>query len=100
MAVSDDGASVRWSALTIPPPAHKKSEPDAPQSANKRTKSKPAEENHPYPNAAEALERVTVPQEIAERIFAFMAPGSSLIVSDQGLGPETGRGTDFIVLTR
>ena len=30
----------------------------------------------------------------------LLTPGSSLIVSDQGLGPETGaRGTDFIVLT-
>ena len=29
-----------------------------------------------------------------------MSPGASLIISDQGLGPETGTGTDFIVLTR
>ena len=28
-----------------------------------------------------------------------MVPGSSLIVSDQGLGDETGEGTDFIVVT-
>jgi hypothetical protein len=29
-----------------------------------------------------------------------MSPGASLIISDQGLGFETGKGTDFIVLTR
>jgi hypothetical protein len=29
-----------------------------------------------------------------------MSPGASLIISDQGLGSETGKGTDFIVLTR
>jgi len=29
----------------------------------------------------------------------MLAPGSSLAVSDHGLGPETGKGTDFIVLT-
>jgi hypothetical protein len=29
-----------------------------------------------------------------------MSPGASLVISDQGLGPETGKGTDFIVLTR
>ena len=29
-----------------------------------------------------------------------MVPGSSLIVSDHGLGDETGEGTDFIVVTR
>jgi hypothetical protein len=30
----------------------------------------------------------------------MMVPGSSLIVSDQGLGEETGEGTDFIVTSR
>jgi hypothetical protein len=29
-----------------------------------------------------------------------MVPASSLIVSDQGLGEETGEGTDFIVVSR
>jgi hypothetical protein len=29
-----------------------------------------------------------------------MSPGASLIISDKGLGSETGKGTDFIVLTR
>jgi len=30
----------------------------------------------------------------------LMSPGASLIISDKGLSSETGRGTDFIVLTR
>ena len=30
----------------------------------------------------------------------MMVPGSSLIVSDQGLGEETGEGTDFVVVSR
>ena len=30
----------------------------------------------------------------------MITPGSSLIVSDNGIGGETGRYTDFIVLTR
>ena len=29
-----------------------------------------------------------------------MSIGASLIISDEGLGRETGKGTDFIVLTR
>ena len=29
-----------------------------------------------------------------------MSPGASLIISDKGLRRETGKGTDFIVLTR
>ena len=50
--------------------------------------------------ANQALERVTIPPEALDRISELMSPGASLIISDQGLGPETGMGTDFIVLTR
>jgi lipoprotein-anchoring transpeptidase ErfK/SrfK len=50
--------------------------------------------------ASEALERVQVTPELRDRIADMITPGSSLIISDKGLGSETGaRGTDFIVLT-
>jgi hypothetical protein len=48
----------------------------------------------------EALARITIPQDVIEQISALMVPGSSLVVSDHDLGPETGSGTDFIVITR
>jgi hypothetical protein len=48
----------------------------------------------------QALARIEIPQDVIDRISELMVPGSSLIVSDQGLGPETGEGTDFIVVTR
>jgi hypothetical protein len=51
-------------------------------------------------DAADALNRVAIPQEVLDRIFQLMSPGASLIISDKGLSSETGRGTDFIVLTR
>ena len=35
-----------------------------------------------------------------KRIASALAPGSSLVVSDLGLGDEAGRGTDFIVPLR
>jgi lipoprotein-anchoring transpeptidase ErfK/SrfK len=50
------------------------------------------------PNAA--LERITIPEDALARIMELMSPGASLIISDLGLSYETGRGTDFIVLTR
>jgi hypothetical protein len=72
--------------------------------AKKRVKGKriesPVTPAAPASNATEALDRVTIPPEALERISELMSPGASLIVSDQGLGPETGKGTDFIVLTR
>ena len=54
----------------------------------------------PASSPSQALDRVTIPPEALDQISELMSPGASLIISDQGLGPETGRGTDFIVLTR
>jgi L,D-transpeptidase catalytic domain len=51
-------------------------------------------------SAAEALDRVEIPAPALARISALMSQGATLIISDQGLGPETGTETDFIVLTR
>jgi hypothetical protein len=51
-------------------------------------------------NAVEALDRVTIPQEAIDRIAELLTPGSSLIITDEGLGRETGRYTEFIVETR
>jgi hypothetical protein len=55
---------------------------------------------HESSNASEALDRVAIPQEAADRIAELLTPGSSLIISDEGLGRETGRYTEFIVETR
>jgi hypothetical protein len=41
-----------------------------------------------------------LPQQAVDRIGELLVPGSSLVVSDEGLGRETGRDTEFIVLTR
>ena len=54
----------------------------------------------PPQTPAEAHARIDIPQDAIDRISAMMVPGSSLVVSDQGLGEETGEGTDFIVVTR
>ena len=37
---------------------------------------------------------------VMDRVGELLIPGSSLVISDEGLGRETGRGTEFIVLTR
>ena len=58
------------------------------------------EERLPPQTAAQVLDRIQIPQEAVDRIGEILSPGASLVISDQGLGPETGVGTDFIVLTR
>jgi hypothetical protein len=49
--------------------------------------------------ADQVLSRLHIPPAAVDRIEALLAPGASLTVSDQGLGPETGTGTDFVVVT-
>jgi lipoprotein-anchoring transpeptidase ErfK/SrfK len=51
-------------------------------------------------NPAAALDRITIPDSALARITELMSAGASLIVSDLAYSYETGRGTDFIVLTR
>jgi hypothetical protein len=50
--------------------------------------------------ARAALERIDMPPDVLERIAELLVPGSSLIVSDQGISKETGHDTDFIVETK
>ena len=47
--------------------------------------------------AKAALDRIVIPQDALNRIAAI-APRSSLIVTDEGLSSETGKGTEFVVL--
>ena len=54
----------------------------------------------PPQGPAQVLARIEIPPEVGEAIAQMIIPGSSLIISDQGLGDEPGEGTDFIVLTR
>ncbi|MBZ0218426.1 MAG: L,D-transpeptidase family protein [Fimbriimonadaceae bacterium] len=46
-----------------------------------------------------ALDRVVIPAVARTFISERLTPGSSLIISDNGISRETGRGTDFVVLT-
>ncbi|MGB6798978.1 MAG: hypothetical protein WBE48_21055, partial [Xanthobacteraceae bacterium] len=48
----------------------------------------------------QVLARLELPQDAVDFISQRMVPGSSLVISDHGLGDETGEGTDFIVVTR
>ncbi len=51
------------------------------------------------PNGAkEALDRIAIPQDTLDRIEAVASPRSSVIISDEALSSETGKGTEFVVL--
>ena len=48
--------------------------------------------------AKEALDRITIPQDVLDRIAGTASPRSSLIISDEALSSETGKGTEFVVI--
>ena len=48
--------------------------------------------------AGAALDRIALTQEARDLISEVVLPGSSLIVSDEGLSRETGKDTDFVVV--
>jgi hypothetical protein len=102
IAFTDNGAGMRWNLITVP------TDPNAPEPSSRRksreplkpvVQVKPAVHLKPS-SAAEALNRIQMPKEAVDRIGELLIPGSSLVVSDEGLGRETGRYTEFIVVTR
>jgi L,D-transpeptidase catalytic domain len=99
MEVTDDGIGVRWNLMTVPTDTSVSVEH---RDGRRRSKEppKPIIHGKPPSTAAQALDRIHLPQEAVDRIGELLVPGSSLVVSDEGLGRETGRGTEFIVLTR
>ena len=64
-----------------------------------RSKKQPVASTGASSTASEALDRIEIPDEMRARISRLLRPGSSFVISDKGLGPETGKGTDFIALT-
>ena len=96
LGVNDDNTTLRWNVVSMPGAG---TTPAKKPAKGKRVEPPPAPAR-PASNATDALARVSIPPEALERISELMSPGASLIISDQGLGPETGKGTDFIVLTR
>lgn len=51
-------------------------------------------------NAAEAVARFSIPQDVTARVARMLTPGSSIVVTDRGLGQDTTpHGSDFIVVT-
>jgi len=107
MNFSEDGSAVRWVAMTLAnQPA---SEPVHPLNHPLKKQKKASKEELEAPvvvptssrvAAARALDRIEIPQETVDRISDLLSPGSSLIVSDYPVSGETGKYTDFIILTR
>jgi hypothetical protein len=100
MEFQDGAAAIRWTVVSIPE--------KLPRISGDATKVRIApakrisESASPMPSPGEAnaaLNRIEISQDVVERISNLLTPGSSLIISDDGISDETGKDTDFIVLT-
>ena len=96
MEFQSEGAAIRWTVVSIPDEfpriegATKEREAPVKQTAL----------SVPSPDKANAvLNRIEIPQDTVERISELLTPASSLIISDNGFSHETGKDTDFIVVT-
>jgi hypothetical protein len=104
-AQADKGNSnlLHWSVVSLPAPTKYAERRDEDERASRRQKMAGGViEMKPVPNTpAEALDRLTIPADAMARITEALTTGSSIVVSDQGVGGgETGEGTDFIVSLR
>ena len=92
-----DDAKLRWSVVSLrggrPP-----SDTVEPQDRARGNSGRDVEPVPTNPDSAKAaLDRIVIPQDALDRI-AGIAPRSSLIVTDEPLSSETGKGTEFVVL--
>jgi hypothetical protein len=80
--------NVRWSVVSLHGSAESRGlSPGAGRDVE------PTEPNNPK----SALDRIVIPQDALDRIPGIV-PRSSLIITDEALSTETGKGTDFVVL--
>jgi hypothetical protein len=101
-----DRTTMRWNVVSLPGEAPKRARyvEERPH-YGKHGRSRPREIEDgtttgppPSQTPAQVLARIEILPEVSEAISQMIQPGSSLIVSDQGLGDETGEGTDFVVV--
>jgi L,D-transpeptidase catalytic domain len=98
MGAQENGSGMRWNLMSIPTDGSSV-EPGV-RRGRFREPPRVIPSAKPPSGPAEALNRIQFPKEAIDQISELLIPGSSLVVSDEGLGRETGRATEFIVLTR
>jgi L,D-transpeptidase catalytic domain len=102
----DDHTTFRWNVVSLPGEQPRRVHVEESHSRHgKHAGGRHVEEDDeavapPPQTPSQILARIDIPADAMDAISELFVPGSSLVVSDQGLGGETGEGTDFIVVTR
>jgi hypothetical protein len=91
------GSSIRWSVVSLRG-GRLDERPVEPGGLSLRGNGREPEPVATEPNNVKsALDRIVIPQDALDRIPG-MIPRSSLIITDEALSAETGKGTDFVIL--
>ena len=98
MAADTATGRIGWTALTVPENNGVADTLD--NRAPVRRGERVVQPVGPPSDARGALERLEMTAEIRKRISERLWLNGSIVISDHGLGNETGKGTDFIVLTK
>src|SRR5712672_4107122 len=97
MEFQNEGAAIRWNVVSIPQEFPRMS---VGASKERQAPAKQTALSVPLLDKANAaLDRIEIPQDTVERISELLTPASSLIISDNEFSHETGKDTDFIVVT-
>jgi L,D-transpeptidase-like protein len=96
MGLQTDGVTMRWTVLSLSNDTGERRDKSKRNVQIRQVTLTPAASGQ---KAMAALDRIEVPNEAVVRISKMLTTGSSLIISDEGISNETGKGTDFVVLT-
>lgn len=103
-AAKDSKDDFRWSVVSLPARAHRADQVHVLKSRSRQQTTGIVATARPTPvpdNATDALDRISLPENVMAKIAIAFSTGDSIVVSDQGIaGGETGEGTDFIVRLR
>jgi L,D-transpeptidase catalytic domain len=92
-------ADLRWSVVSLPGSGHPDGGVVEPRAPLLRRSAGDGEPILTDPVGAKAaLDRIAIPHDLLDRIAGMASPRSSLIISDEALSSETGKGTEFVVL--
>lgn len=101
MGPAEDERSLRWSVVSVPEPqASEERNPTKVRVSPRQKQSDPSPASRVAATAQVALSRIEMSEETQRFLAERTWTGASLIVSDHGVSNETGKYTDFIVLTR
>jgi hypothetical protein len=95
---SDGDGAMRWSVVSMDS-GHADGDAVDTNGSVRGSRGRDAEPISTDPKGAiAALERITIPQDALDQIAGMASPRSSVIISDEALSSETGKGTEFVVL--